>query len=104
MSSCASSYVGSFSGTDNDGAPHQGRFVAQVLLEDDLQSASMSFLFYFELNDMEFNGEAAVDAAGTITPVGALALTGALDLDNCEGSGTWSFNVLGEGTWQMDLP
>lgn len=102
LESCASSYSGTFDGTSEQGDV-AGRVVANLVAA----TGTLQFFFTFDTTETEENyvGSVTVMDDGTLMPgTSGLILDGKLDLDTCEGEGTWDYNFYGSGNWRLAIP
>lgn len=121
VDSCVGTYTGTFTGMGNSG-PSNGRILASMrgLHLNDMGEEAGPFL------DYEFTFDSKTDDTGTpksealqaimddgnlVAASGTgLRLVGSIDLDTCEGSGTWrvgsetNLSFLGTGEWRLSIP
>lgn len=115
IDSCVSTYTGTFTGT-SDGGPSNGRILALVKgvhVNDRGNEAGplIEYTFVFDskpdaMGNVPSSGASqSLMADGSLVESGSgLRLTGRLDLDSCEGSGTWEGNAFqGSGEWTIAL-
>jgi hypothetical protein len=121
LESCVSSYTGSFTGMGNS-SPSNGRILATmrgvyVNSEGEEAGPVLSYMFVFDSKTDEM-GTPSSEASQTILDDGnlmeaggtGLRLVGSIDLESCEGSGTWrvgsetNLSFLGAGEWRLSIP
>jgi hypothetical protein len=118
IDSCVSSYTGTFTGMGNSG-PSDGRILATVrglyvTGEGEEAGPVLSYTFVFDTKPDSDPSEASqtIIDDGSLMEAGGtgLRLVGSIDLDTCEGSGTWrvgsetNLSFLGAGEWRISIP
>jgi hypothetical protein len=116
IDSCVSSYTGTFTGTSDDG-PSTGRILAVVRgvyvnERGDEAGPLIEYTFVFDSKPDAMGNVPSSSSSQTLMPDGSLVesgsglrLTGRVDLDSCEGSGSWQGNAFqGSGEWTIALP
>ena len=89
---CAGNHSGSFTGSD------QGTLTATL---DEKGKTEVTLVGQAS---GEISTKGKVDRDGTVETEGVVVIRGALDLDTCVSSGTWSQSLLGlSGDWEMTL-
>jgi hypothetical protein len=116
LDSCISSYTGTFTGM-SDGGPSNGRILATlrgVYVNKDGEDAGpvLNFQFVFDTKpdamgepSVSNSSEALMADGALVAPGTGFRVMGSMDLETCEGSGTWvGSNFLGSGEWRISIP